>query len=277
MSIVPRHAGTLALKDLYCPHCGSLNAEDEQRCRKCGRRFVPSLPEQDGPSDTAAHPEERRTPRQAALFDDRPKIIPFESLTRKGRSVSRPAPPPAPRSERPMQDPRPPARQTGQQRLDLRAPAQRPRKTINNDATVAPLKLRLKAAALDALFIAIGLGLAVASFLYAGGQFQFTSRTTPLYAATLVLMVGFYELFWCLLARESPGMQCVGLRVLTFDGDRPTRGQFIGRFFVSLVSAAVVIGLLWTFIDGESLTWHDHISKTFPTSWNRNAGTFHRQ
>jgi hypothetical protein len=25
------------------------------------------------------------------------------------------------------------------------------------------------------------------------------------------------------------------------------------------------IGLLWALVDEEKLTWHDHISKTFPT------------
>jgi len=26
------------------------------------------------------------------------------------------------------------------------------------------------------------------------------------------------------------------------------------------------LGLVWALVDEESLTWHDHISKTFPTA-----------
>jgi hypothetical protein len=33
--------------------------------------------------------------------------------------------------------------------------------------------------------------------------------------------------------------------------------------FLSL--AAGGLGLLWALVDEETLTWHDHISKTFPT------------
>jgi hypothetical protein len=66
--------------------------------------------------------------------------------------------------------------------------------------------------------------------------------------------------------------------VLTFDGQRPSRGQFIGRFVVACLSlAAAGIGLIWGLIDEEKLTWHDHISKTFPTAIDPNPGTFHRQ
>jgi hypothetical protein len=32
---------------------------------------------------------------------------------------------------------------------------------------------------------------------------------------------------------------------------------------LSVVSAG--LGLVWALVDEENLTWHDHISKTFPT------------
>jgi hypothetical protein len=32
---------------------------------------------------------------------------------------------------------------------------------------------------------------------------------------------------------------------------------------LSLISAG--LGLVWALVDEENLTWHDHISKTFPT------------
>ena len=49
----------------------------------------------------------------------------------------------------------------------------------------------------------------------------------------------------------------------------PTRTQRFYRTasgFLSLLAAGV--GLLWGLVDEETLTWHDHISKTFPTPVN---------
>src|SRR6202041_3046551 len=37
-------------------------------------------------------------------------------------------------------------------------------------------------------------------------------------------------------------------------------GLFLGVFFLS-----GGLGLVWALVDEENLTWHDHISKTFPT------------
>jgi uncharacterized RDD family membrane protein YckC len=58
------------------------------------------------------------------------------------------------------------------------------------------------------------------------------------------------------------------LRLLNFDGRPPTREQRmlrLGASFLSVLSAG--LGLLWALVDEESLTWHDHISQTFPTPY----------
>jgi hypothetical protein len=52
-----------------------------------------------------------------------------------------------------------------------------------------------------------------------------------------------------------------------FDGrepDRDRRGMRQVAGLLSLISAG--LGLVWALVDEEKLTWHDHISKTFPTS-----------
>jgi uncharacterized RDD family membrane protein YckC len=75
-----------------------------------------------------------------------------------------------------------------------------------------------------------------------------------------------YRFFWGMLETDTPGMHFAGLRLTNFDGRTPTRRQRMIRhsaYLVSLVSAG--LGFLWAWMDEESLTWHDHISGTFPT------------
>jgi hypothetical protein len=51
-----------------------------------------------------------------------------------------------------------------------------------------------------------------------------------------------------------------------FDGRRPDREQRRMRLVAGLLSlSAAGLGLVWALVDEENLTWHDHISKTFPT------------
>ena len=56
------------------------------------------------------------------------------------------------------------------------------------------------------------------------------------------------------------------MKLINFDGspiDRRERGIRFAAAWLSLCSAG--LGLLWSLADEESLTWHDHMSKTFPT------------
>ena len=43
-------------------------------------------------------------------------------------------------------------------------------------------------------------------------------------------------------------------------------GRIVRQFAGILSLASAGVGLLWALVDEESLTWHDHISKTFPTT-----------
>jgi uncharacterized RDD family membrane protein YckC len=59
-------------------------------------------------------------------------------------------------------------------------------------------------------------------------------------------------------------MAAVQLRLINFDGNRPSREERLLRVLVSIVSfASLGVGLLWCLFDEEKLTWHDHITKTF--------------
>jgi uncharacterized RDD family membrane protein YckC len=134
------------------------------------------------------------------------------------------------------------------------------------DAPVALPLHRFIAAAMDASMVLIALGLFLTVFLLAGGQLVFNKQVVPIFLAAIGMLWGLYHSFWCLANGDTPGMRFAGLRVTNFDGrkaDRKQRGVRQFAFVLSVLSAGV--GLFWAFVDEENLTWHDHISKTFPT------------
>jgi uncharacterized RDD family membrane protein YckC len=62
-------------------------------------------------------------------------------------------------------------------------------------------------------------------------------------------------------------MRFAGLHLVDFDGRRPDREQRAIRQVAGLLSVlSAGLGLVWALVDEENLTWHDHISKTFPTT-----------
>jgi uncharacterized RDD family membrane protein YckC len=211
--------------------------------------------------------EERRSSsagpaRQVPLFDDRPKIIPFESITRRRTGGRRSA---ARRDLRAEKDKAP----TLQPALDLRAPAARQRRAVSDEAAVAAPSLRLRAAVLDACFLTVSVGIAATAFYFLGGRLQWTRGAAVPYAGAVLALALFYHLFWCVLGRETAGMRFQRLRLLTFDGHSPDWTRLVLRFGAAcLGTVAVGLGPLWAFIDEEGLTWHDHISKTYPAEYN---------
>ena len=134
------------------------------------------------------------------------------------------------------------------------------------DAPVALPVHRLMAAAVDASLIAIALGIFLAIFYLSGGQVEWSSQNAIILAGIVWAVSQFYRLLWCLGDGDTPGMRFAGLRLVNFDGrvpDREQRGVRQAAYLLSLLS--VGLGLIWALVDEENLTWHDHISKTFPT------------
>jgi uncharacterized RDD family membrane protein YckC len=134
------------------------------------------------------------------------------------------------------------------------------------DSPVAIPLHRLMAAAVDGSMIAIAMGLFMAIFLLAGGRLEFTRHTLLMFAGVVAGIVFLYRALWCLGNGDSLGMRLAGLRLVNFDGRAPDREQRTLRLGASILSVASAgLGLVWALVDEESLTWHDHISKTFPT------------
>ena len=288
------HENALVRLSGTCATCGYPNPEGESRCEKCGRRLdlPPSRPGNGsdknaksqlpgGNSPAAARrrglPDEIRGHLSARVQDFRKrrvsgslplafqtelppevKILPFQPIDTE----------PTPERERPVGAVRPrrtapPPRQ--QPALDFFTPPARaeapplPR--------VAPFRLRLLGHGID-------FGLTVASLLVFLLPLRFIAGTVVLDRFFLTgvlcaycLLTLVYSAVFLASTRATPGMQRLGLRLVTFDGLPATRRQLLWRLLGAIVSAcALLVGFLWAAADEGKLSWHDRISKTFLTA-----------
>lgn len=123
------------------------------------------------------------------------------------------------------------------------------------------------AALLDWAVVTIAFAVLLLPFHLSGGRLDLDDRVTRMglgvAAASLLLFYRLLGIFW---EQDSPGMVWTRLRLVNFDGLRPSRRQRAYRLAGSLLSlAAAGFGFIWAVADQEKLTWHDHISKTFPS------------
>jgi uncharacterized RDD family membrane protein YckC len=244
-------------------------------------------------SPTVKVAERLQRSTQSTLFPDEapPRVIPFdaqqrEALLKSARGekrsqdsvlretaempVSRPtAAKPASRRQ-PIGDPR--GEQSTLDFLPNAAPAARKLKTtveavIYCDATVAPPMHRAMAVLLDGSLVFLGLGCFLLVFQLFGGPFPWTRQNIAICAAVVALIEMLYGFIWALSGRETAGMRWAGLRVINFNGfppDGKSRALRLVGCWLSYCSG--MIGIFWALVDEESLTWHDHMSKTFPTA-----------
>jgi uncharacterized RDD family membrane protein YckC len=205
---------------------------------------------------------------------ERPKVIPFESVAagRIARDQLNRA-----RRQSPSATQSGTAQRTVQQSLDFRPRAQR-QQTEYVEAPIAAPQVRLKAALVDAVLMTAGVAIAALTFRVMGGSFVVTKETAAFYGGAVAAMALFYQLFWCVLGRETAGMRLFRLRLVTFDGSEPAWRMRVLRFGATCLGlVAAGMGLVWALVDEEKLTWQDHISKTFPMVHDPNPGTFHRR
>ena len=287
---------------MTCKHCHTWNETDEPRCVRCSRRLQDARPRpapETYPLATATAPAleslQRREAQlvavpagpqvqahhQPSLFGSPkvipiPRLIPVRSAPRHSRSnedlhAVRSGPRNAPRSV-------PRRGNDSQQSLDFlssrdlagtmteSAAGMPPETVIACNAPVASPAHRMIAAAVDLGLVLVSLGLFVTVFVLFGGSLAL-GRQDVLFFGGLALVIGiFYRFLWCLASGDTPGMRFAGLQLVNFDGNPPDRDQRSIRQVASLVSLlSVGLGLVWALVDEEGLTWHDHISKTFPT------------
>ena len=217
-------------------------------------------------------------PRQALLFHEKPagKVIPFEALATPEFEPLSPAPKPR-RAARPStraQTRSAAAANEAQPSLDFLPPAPPAVRKLGTtveavifcDAPVATPAHRAFAAAIDGALILIAFGLFLTTFCLLGGTFASDKLMLSMLAASALLIGVFYGFVCVLGGGQTPGMRATHLALVDFDGYPPDRIARWMRFLAACLSyGACGLGLLWALVDEESLAWHDHISKTFPT------------
>lgn len=279
---------------MRCRYCQAVNESEERRCVRCGRRLHLSAPrlapesyvttstapaleflparEPASPPPPALQVVPERASHisyQPLLFRDvsgGPKVMPIPTLTpvkprarEDSSQVKRPRTPRAPRRG-----------PDSQQSLNFETPAgldTQVHAVIYCDAPVASPTHRLIAAAVDASMITVAVGIFLAIFFISGGVMAFSKSNLPLFLGVAVLITLLYRSLWYLGGGDTPGMRFAGLKLVDFDGRAPDRDQRGMRQMASLLSVVSAgLGLVWALVDEEKLTWHDHISKTFPTA-----------
>jgi uncharacterized RDD family membrane protein YckC len=283
---------------MTCQHCQTRILDDDHRCRRCGRRVrdgrggesfpvqgAATAPAYDYETDSA--PVARFDPQtdQQILFSP-PKpgqLISFESLRSpserrsiQARAAEIPRPEPLPQAKVELKRAKPKKKVAeSQQRLDfleIDHVASPPQSHIICDAPVAPAMMRAEAALIDAAIMLGPVILGLAVFLYEGGHVVVTKGTAPFWLVVLFTVPVLYKLVWSAAGRDSVGMTAMGLRLVDFDGNPPSRERRYQRAAASFISfLAAGIGLIWALVDEDSLTWHDHMSSTFPTISSNSA------
>jgi uncharacterized RDD family membrane protein YckC len=221
---------------------------------------------------------------QGSLFHQTPvsKVVPIASYAPGLAEAERPRVAKSPPSK-PV--PRRKAVHDQQSSLDFLPPLPaKPRALSTNvdaviycELPVATTLHRAVASALDWSMVLIGYGLFLMVFRILGGEFVLNKPNLIIFGGILLLTGFTYGLCFAMAGAETPGMRWTQLRLTTFDG-YPTenRTRFV-RFGAACLSRCTLLGLLWSLADEESLTWQDHISRTFPTPRRAESEIFRRR
>ena len=271
---------------LYCQHS---NPEDEHRCQRCGRRLpaaaarpgpenyvsayqasqatalamAPAMAPEQSEAPAAAAPQRKQIPRQTRLFvDPDAKVLQFPSAPKPQE--------PKPRSRRHAAQ-----ASDSQAFLDFLPPAPHAPRTLKTsveaviycDAPVATPTHRAVGFALDFSMVGVAVGVFLLTFYACGGEFERINAGMSLgFGGAFLSIALFYGFLWVLTGSETAGERWTGLRLINFDGSPIDRRERAIRYAASCLSlCAAGLGMLWSLADEESLTWHDHMSKTFPT------------
>jgi uncharacterized RDD family membrane protein YckC len=141
--------------------------------------------------------------------------------------------------------------------------------TLELPVPVAPVAQRVAAEIVDSLLVLFATGLFATLVAKIDGDVVLTDRRT---IAGLLILVpaafwAIYKYLFLVHGGETLGMKLTKLRLVDFTGAAVTRTLRRHRALSMLISAFPLgLGLLWSFVDTESLCWHDRISRTYLTS-----------
>ena len=213
---------------------------------------------------------------QRSLFPEQaPKVIPIASYaTPRARQASKP------RSSRAKVS----RRVETQTELEFLPSIAGPKKlgttveaVISCEAAVATRIHRAIACTFDLSLIVIAYGMFIFAYVLAGGVVNADRTTLIMVGAGLPLVAFTYGMIWAIAGRETCGQQWVHLRLITFVGFEPELKQRVLRFLGACLSVCTCgLGLFWALADEESLTWQDHMSRTFLTPNDADSRIFRR-
>jgi uncharacterized RDD family membrane protein YckC len=290
---------------MTCQHCQTWILDDDHRCSRCGRRvrvapsrispttypiaatataqaydFAPATEHSAHSSATIPEPAQAQQGLFATAINEA-RVIPFDSLTSAAERdairlrVAGNMRPGAVKSTKVKRAKAKRSPSDNQARLEFQGHGEKlrqPRTNVICDAPVAPADLRMQAALCDALLMACGCALGIAFFLYTGGHITTDEHVLAFLCAAILTVPMFYKLLWAFAGRDTPGLRMMGLELVDFDGKRPSKDRRYLRMFGSMLSLlAAGIGMAWALIDEDRLTWHDHISSSFPTFSDRDS------
>jgi uncharacterized RDD family membrane protein YckC len=233
----------------------------------------------------AAEFPRRVRPVQPGLFAGRDqKVIPFDQIQRHvtGRLTSSPAaplqepaapPPPLLQRTHRVSAKKPHGPGAEQTTMDF-VQSSTVQRTLKDDVpaqifceqAVATVQHRMVAAGVDCAMILLSFGVFAGIVEASGAGFGEGNLFWMMLSSSFLLVSLFYGLIWAIAGRETLGMDWTELQLITFDGhpvDAPSRAIRFASTWLSFCSGG--LGLVWAVADEENLTWHDHISKTFPT------------
>jgi uncharacterized RDD family membrane protein YckC len=283
---------------MNCRYCGSSNVASDHRCHRCGRRLhlatarpAPDLyplsgasalapdhhqssPLPSNPTTEAVPEAPRRAPYQPALFTTRDlgRVVPIEAYKQRAterRERAKQAESAAAHLSQPsaVQTDLPFSAASGGPASQGQRAALSPEARFSKAPVAIPVH-RMLAAAIDFGMVTVVAGvIGVLMAFGSGGAFMIGP---PLYWFG-GLALGFaviYKVFWAAIETDSPGLRWCQLKLLHFDGRDPSRSERMERIAWSGLSImAGGLGLVWSMVDEESLSWHDHSSKTFLTPY----------
>jgi len=287
---------------MTCRYCTTQNEQDDHRCKRCGRRlhtdarpfpasnsslaavYEPDAQEMESPQPQpqlgprVVPPQPQKSPGeprkqpiyQASLFGPQEVAVVREAPAPRTRPVSASGSAAKPTRERPSQ-----------RSLEFPDPDKAQpcsvQSSIYCNAMVAPAPLRVAAVVCDLFFPAVATGLFWGALQYSGQDIPLMDLPLWMYAAIVLLVTALYKTLFCLGNNDTPGVRWAGLKLLDFDGRRPTREQRVKRLFAGAISiVAAGLGVIWAVLDEEKLTWHDHMSKTFATIADQSLFAAHR-
>jgi uncharacterized RDD family membrane protein YckC len=224
---------------------------------------------------------------QPMLFDapvNAPRVISFDSITSplereairaRAAGLSRPAPhkvekvEASPRQTRRSSSARADRSPEHQQAFDFLAQQEvvRPSaSTIICDCPVARPGMRLTASLIDAVITLSGTLLAMVPIWFGTHALALDKRTLVVIGIVTLVIAAGYRFLWIAAGRDSIGMSLAHVRLVDFFGRTPARQFRYLRLFGGILSVlGAGLGLVWSLVDQEGLTWSDHISGTFPT------------